>query len=102
MVLSPGPVVTVDRLPDAVRGLSARRTVQGVSLPPEGISLRDTVEAYERAWIVAALRAADGVQKRAAELLRVKPTTLNEMLKRHGMRDLMRRQDDADDPSANG
>jgi two-component system response regulator PilR (NtrC family) len=102
VVLSPGPVVTVDRLPDAVRGLSARRTGQGVSLPPEGISLRDTVEAYERAWIVAALQAADGVQKRAAELLRVKPTTLNEMLKRHGMRDFMRRQDDADDPSANG
>jgi DNA-binding transcriptional regulator YdaS (Cro superfamily) len=36
--------------------------------------------------IVRALEAAGGVQKRAAELLRVKPTTLNEMIKRHGIR----------------
>ena len=33
----------------------------------------------------AALQRASGVQKRAAELLGLKPTTLNEMLKRHGM-----------------
>ena len=31
------------------------------------------------------MQRASGVQKRAAELLGLKPTTLNEMLKRHGM-----------------
>ena len=31
-------------------------------------------------------RAAGGVQKRAAELLHIKPTTLNEMIKRHDIR----------------
>ena len=30
--------------------------------------------------------SAGGVQKRAAELLRIKPTTLNEMIKRYDIR----------------
>jgi DNA-binding transcriptional regulator YdaS (Cro superfamily) len=35
--------------------------------------------------IAVALEAARGVQKDAARILGVKPTTLNEMLKRHRM-----------------
>ena len=35
--------------------------------------------------IVVALEAARGIQKDAARILGVKPTTLNEMLKRHRM-----------------
>ena len=42
--------------------------------------------AYERQWIESALEAAGGVQKRAAELLHIKPTTLNEMIKRYDIR----------------
>ena len=42
----------------------------------------NAVNAYERQLIVRALQAAGGVQKRAAELLQVKPTTLHEMMKR--------------------
>ena len=34
----------------------------------------------------SALEAAGGVQKRAAELLHIKPTTLNEMIKRYDIR----------------
>jgi transcriptional regulator with GAF, ATPase, and Fis domain len=33
----------------------------------------------------ASLELANGVQKRAAELLQVKPSTLNEMMKRLGI-----------------
>ena len=55
-------------------------------LPPEGISLKDVTAAYERQWIESALEAAGGVQKRAAELLHIKPTTLNEMIKRYDIR----------------
>ena len=40
------------------------------------------MSAYERALVLRALRSAGGVQKRAAELLHVKPTTLHEMMKR--------------------
>ena len=35
--------------------------------------------------ICRALEVSGGVQKRAAELLQVKPTTLNEMIKRYGI-----------------
>jgi hypothetical protein len=37
----------------------------------------------EKTLIESTLEAAGGVQKRAAELLRIKPTTLNEMIKRY-------------------
>ena len=40
------------------------------------------MSSYERQLIVRALQASGGVQKKAAELLQVKPTTLHEMMKR--------------------
>jgi transcriptional regulator with GAF, ATPase, and Fis domain len=50
----------------------------------------------ERRWIESALEAAGGVQKKAAELLFIKPTTLNEMIKRYDIRPRRRRQDAED------
>ena len=41
--------------------------------------------SFERQLIVRALKLEDGVQKRAAERLKVKPTTLHEMMKRLGI-----------------
>ena len=55
-------------------------------VPPEGISFRDAEASFQRGLIESALEAAGGVQKRAAELLHIKPTTLNEMIKRHDIR----------------
>jgi transcriptional regulator with GAF, ATPase, and Fis domain len=55
-------------------------------VPPEGISYRDAEASFQRNLIESALEAAGGVQKRAAELLQIKPTTLNEMIKRHDIR----------------
>ena len=66
----------------------------------EGISLKDVTAAYERQWIESALKAAGGVQKRAAELLHIKPTTLNEMIKRYDIRP--RRKKAANGSSAAG
>jgi transcriptional regulator with GAF, ATPase, and Fis domain len=40
------------------------------------------VEEYERRLVRTALRRTGGVQKRAAELLKMKPTTLHEIIKR--------------------
>jgi DNA-binding NtrC family response regulator len=37
----------------------------------------------EKRLIESTLEAAGGVQKKAAELLKIKPTTLNEMIKRY-------------------
>ena len=56
-----------------------------VSLP-DGVGLSDAVSRYERQLIEAALRRTGGVQKKAAEILGLKPTTLNEKIKRLGIR----------------
>ena len=52
-------------------------------MPPEGLSFKEVMASVERRLIESTLEAAGGVQKKAAELLRIKPTTLNEMIKRH-------------------
>ena len=52
-------------------------------VPPEGISFKDVITNVEKRLIESTLEAAGGVQKRAAELLGIKPTTLNEMIKRY-------------------
>ena len=65
---------------------AARSSCRMSSMPAEGVSLKEVTAAYERQWIESALEAAGGVQKRAAELLRIKPTTLNEMIKRYDIR----------------
>jgi two-component system response regulator PilR (NtrC family) len=81
VVLSSGETLDLDLLPLAVRQPSTLTTVPP-TLPTNGIAFKDAVAAYERQLIVKALKAASGVQKRAAELLQVKPTTLHEMMKR--------------------
>ena len=47
--------------------------------------LRWLLDQYERGLIVLALQAAGGSQKRAAEALRLLPTTLHEKMKRFGL-----------------
>ncbi|HEX9500849.1 MAG TPA: sigma-54 dependent transcriptional regulator [Thermoanaerobaculia bacterium] len=54
-------------------------------VPADGLSLKDSVSRYERAMILQSLEMANGVQKKAAELLQLKPSTLNEMMKRLGI-----------------
>ncbi len=81
VVLSTGSVLDVDLLPPVVREPAGEKLL-AVSLPANGQSFKQAVSAYERQLIVKALRAAGGVQKRAAEMLRLKPTTLHEMMKR--------------------
>lgn len=53
---------------------------------PEPASLRQLVEAYERRLIVEALVRAHGNQRRAAVELGCLPTTLNEKMRRLGLR----------------
>jgi DNA-binding NtrC family response regulator len=85
VVLSSGQQIGVDLVPDNVRS-SRRFQMPQFVVPPEGISYRDAEIAFQRGLIESALEQAGGVQKRAAELLQIKPTTLNEMIKRHDIR----------------
>jgi DNA-binding NtrC family response regulator len=86
VVLSTGEVLTEQLLPTSVRQRGESAANGGGLLPPmlptNGISFKDAVSQYERQIIIRALQSCGGVQKRADELLQVKPTTLHEMMKR--------------------
>jgi hypothetical protein len=69
-------------IPDYIRSAPTFR-IPNFVVPPEGLSLKEVITSVERRLIESTLEAAGGVQKRAAELLKIKPTTLNEMIKRH-------------------
>jgi two-component system response regulator PilR (NtrC family) len=81
-VLSPGQRIGVELVPEHVRKAPDFHVPQ-FNVPPEGISFKDVITDFEKRLIESTLEAAGGVQKRAAELLHIKPTTLNEMIKRY-------------------
>jgi two-component system response regulator PilR (NtrC family) len=85
VVLTAGPRLGVELIPDHVRK-APKFHVPPFVVPPEGISFKDVIVDFEKRLIESTLEAAGGVQKRAAELLHVKPTTLNEMIKRYDIR----------------
>jgi two-component system response regulator PilR (NtrC family) len=82
VVLSSGGAIGPALVPDHIRSAPAFR-VPPFTVPPDGLSLKDVMASVERRLIESTLEAAGGVQKKAAELLKIKPTTLNEMIKRH-------------------
>ena len=85
VVLSSGPRIGPDLIPPEVRKTLPFH-LPDVAVPPEGISLKEVITDFEKRLIESTLEAAGGVQKRAAELLHIKPTTLNEMIKRYDIR----------------
>jgi two-component system response regulator PilR (NtrC family) len=84
VVLCTGDRIGVDLLPDYLR-FPQQTDQPAMIVPSEGLSLKDAVSRYERGMILQSLEMANGVQKRAAELLQLKPSTLNEMMKRLGI-----------------
>ena len=91
VVLTVGPRIGAELIPDHVRRAPSFHMPQFV-VPPEGISFKDVITDFEKKLIESTLEAAGGVQKRAAELLHIKPTTLNEMIKRYDIRPRRKRQ----------
>jgi DNA-binding NtrC family response regulator len=85
LVLCGDREIDTDLIPDHVSA-NAPPEIPDVVIPPAGIHFREVIIGHERRYIEAALEAADGVQKKAAELLHIKATTLNEMIKRYDIR----------------
>ena len=81
VVLAREASIGPELIPEAIRGVRAS-DIPKFDLPLEGISFKEVVVGFETQLIEQALMAAGGVQKRAAEMLGIKPTTLNEMIKR--------------------
>ena len=100
VVLCSGSRIGADLIPDYVRS-APRFHIPRFVVPPEGISFKDVITDVEKRLIESTLEAAGGVQKRAAELLKIKPTTLNEMIKRYEIGTRRKRSggDDADPPA---
>jgi DNA-binding NtrC family response regulator len=82
VVLAREPVLGVDLLPESLQR-SGLRTPDVRDLMVDGtFSFYETMERFEREIITESLRRSNGVQRRAASLLGLKATTLNEKIKR--------------------
>jgi DNA-binding NtrC family response regulator len=98
----PGNVRELENLVERAVVLSRSKVITRAALPPfllgragvddellvsseESLDLRDRTQAFQKKIILAALKKTKGVQNKAAKLLGVKPTTLNEMIKRLGI-----------------
>ncbi|HTM03333.1 MAG TPA: sigma-54 dependent transcriptional regulator [Vicinamibacterales bacterium] len=101
VVLSSGNRIGADLIPDYVRSTPNFHIPRFV-VPPEGISFKDVITDVEKRLIESTLEAAGGVQKRAAELLKIKPTTLNEMIKRHEIGTRRKKGSGDDDAQSSG
>ena len=99
VVLCPDKEIGPDLIPDHVSA-TPPLDVPDVVIPPEGLHFREVIIGHERRYIEAALDAAGGVQKKAAELLHIKATTLNEMIKRYDIRPRRKKGEakDAEEP----
>ena len=84
VVFSTGPILRRENLPESFYAGGAAPLPEGGS-GSDGETLRDQTLAFQKRLIESTLRKAKGVQKTAAQRLGVKPTTLNEMIKRLGI-----------------
>ena len=84
VVLASSTKIGIELIPDELK-TSESFQLPNFDMPTEGVPFRKIIEEMETRLILRALEVSEGVQKRAAELLQIKPTTLNEMLKRYGI-----------------
>jgi len=80
IVLTKTKVITRANLPPFL--LNGKDLENQFSAEKENLSLREMTQNYQRRVILNALKKSRGIQKRAAKNLKIKPTTLNEMIKR--------------------
>ncbi|HAV21370.1 MAG TPA: DNA-binding response regulator [Firmicutes bacterium] len=84
VILMEGDTLDLSDLPDEVVGGTKPVESEGQN-EIEDRGFYDAVDDYKRKLIEEALERSDGVQAKAADLLGLKRTTLNEMMKRLGM-----------------
>jgi two-component system response regulator PilR (NtrC family) len=63
-------IVKLAHLPESVTGI-APSSQQEVQIPTEGVDFEGRVSLVEKQYLQAALQAAGGVRRRAAELLKM-------------------------------
>ncbi len=80
VVLTKTNLITRENLPAFVFSFQG----ENASITPtyQNLNLKEGLQTFQKKAIITALKQSKGVQKNAASLLGVKPTTLNEMIKR--------------------
>jgi DNA-binding NtrC family response regulator len=81
VVLNRGNELDVKLVPEYIHSPQPISQVS-INIPAGGIDFKQVVSEYESTLIQKALEITGGIQKKAAELLNLKPSTLNEMIKR--------------------
>jgi two-component system response regulator PilR (NtrC family) len=81
VVLTKTKVITRNNLPPFLYESEGKKGSAHLPSVNTG-TLKEQTQLFQKNWILEALKKANGVQKKAAQLLGVKPTTLNEMIKR--------------------
>ena len=85
VVLHEGEEILAEDLPEKIRfghGLADRRKAEDTG---DGISFNTAVSEFEKALIVSALEKTNWVKNKAAQLLKIKRTTLVEKIKRYNL-----------------
>jgi transcriptional regulator with PAS, ATPase and Fis domain len=83
VVLNEGEKITPEDLPEKIRNESGQQTRRRVDVDGDGISFNTAVSEFEKALIISALEKTNWVKNKAAQLLKIKRTTLVEKIKRY-------------------
>jgi two-component system response regulator PilR (NtrC family) len=81
VVLTKSKIITRELLPSFLLPVHKEEPATFAS-SNDDLNLKRQIQDYQKRAIINALKKSKGVQKKAASLLGVKPTTLNEMIKR--------------------
>ncbi len=85
VVLTKSKIITRNALPSYLLGYPRQAVANDTIFINEDLNLKRQTQEFQKRLIIMALRQAKGIQKKAAEALGLKPSTLNEMIKRLGI-----------------
>lgn len=85
VVLTKSKIITRNALPSYLFGYPRTALAEETVSLSEDLDFRRQTQEFQKRLILMALRQAKGIQKKAAEALGLKPSTLNEMIKRLGI-----------------
>ena len=77
-------LVKLTNLPGSVTGI-ATSSEEAIQFPAEGIDFESRVCQVEKQYLKAALRAAEGVRSRAADLLNMSYRSFRHYARKHGI-----------------
>jgi two-component system response regulator PilR (NtrC family) len=81
IVLTKSKIIDRDQIPSFLLKSNSMEK-DGLLVSNHNLNLKERTQLFQKKAVNDALKKSNGIQKKAAELLGVKPTTLNEMIKR--------------------